>query len=288
MKLLNPTTNPAFTSPLASEWLLDRLNAVELQVSQLQVEKADLQFIHDQTVKQLLVTDNQLSKFKKLLNLLPVNTFKLEIDWITVSGGTFKMGSRSYANEQPVHSVTLSTFQIGKYPVTQAQWKKVMGYNPSDFVGDDLPVETVSWNDVQLFLHRLNAQSDCVFRLPTEAEWEFAARGGQQVDKLVLDETAWYSRNSGGKLQAVGLQKPNLLGIYDMLGNVWEWCADGFGAYPNQEVVNPKVISTSDEYILRGGSWYNTYHHCRATRRHHRNANYKNNIIGFRLACDML
>ena len=205
-------------------------------------------------------------------------------EMVFVQGGTFTMGctdeqgSDCYKNEKPAHQVTLSDYYIGKYEVTQGLWKKVMGSNPSNFkyCGDDCPVESVSWNDCQEFISKLNQLTGKRFRLPTEAEWEYAARGGSKASyqtkyagSNALGEVAWYDENSdvnysggyeykGRKLgtHTVGTKKPNALGIYDMTGNVWEWCNDWYGDYSSGGVMNPKGASTGSYRVIRGGSWY--------------------------------
>jgi formylglycine-generating enzyme required for sulfatase activity len=191
---------------------------------------------------------------------------------IFVEGGTFQMGSSSGDDdEKPVHSVTLSSFNIGKYEVTQAQWKAVMGSNPSNFSGcDNCPVESVSWNDVQDFFRKLNAQTGKNYRLPTEAEWEYSAKGGKQSRGYTysgsndLGAVAWYTENSGSKTHAVGGKQANELGIYDMTGNVMEWCSDRYGIYSSYSETNPTGASSGQYHVLRGGNWDRNANHCRA------------------------
>ena len=195
-----------------------------------------------------------------------------------VKGGTFTMGATSeqqnpYDGEKPTHRVSLSSFYIGKYEVTQALWKAVMGSNPSHFEGDNLPVENVSWNDCQTFLRKLNAMTGKNFRLPTEAEWEFAARGGnrsrgyQYSGSNVLSDVAWYDDNSGMKTHNVGTKAPNELGIYDMSGNVREWCQDWKKSYSSSAQTNPKGPSSGSYRVFRGGSWGSKARNCRVSSR---------------------
>jgi formylglycine-generating enzyme required for sulfatase activity len=194
-------------------------------------------------------------------------TSKLDIPMVYVAGGTFTMGciseqnSNCSDNEKPAHQVTLSDFHIGKYEVTQAQWVAVMGNNPSNLKGDNLPVENVSWNDVQEFISKLNQKTGKQYRLPTEAEWEYAARGGTQSRGYkysgsdILSEVAWYKDNSGKQTHPVGQKKANELGIYDMNGNVWVWCSDWYGNYNSSSQTNPKGPSSGSSRANRGGSW---------------------------------
>ena len=226
-------------------------------------------------------------KFKVFTNCK--NLFEPEM--VFVEGGTFKMGSDSEEpDERPAHSLTLSSYSIGKYEVTQAQWKAVMGNNPSNFLGcDECPVETVSWNDVHDFIRKLNVKTGKNYRLPTEAEWEYAAKGGKQnrghiySGSNVLGSLAWYADNSGNKTHAVGSKQPNELGICDMTGNVWEWCSDWYGTYNSYNETNPTGESSGKHRVLRGGSWFNGANLCRTTNRDMNNPDNRIISYGFRL-----
>ena len=211
-----------------------------------------------------------------------------------VAGGTFQMGSddsEAWDDEKPVHSVTVSTFYMGETEVTQALWKAVMGSNPSYFKGDNLPVESVSWNDCQEFIRKLNSLTGKSFRLPTEAEWEYAARGGNRSNGTKyagsgsIGSVAWYDDNSGSKTHPVKGKSPNELGLYDMSGNVWEWCGDWYGGsyYSNSPSSNPKGPSTGSNRVLRGGSWNNNAGNCRVSIRIINTPDYRYGSFGFRL-----
>lgn len=215
---------------------------------------------------------------------------------VYVEGGTFTMGATSkqenyFDDEIPTHRVSLSSFYIGKYEVTQALWKAVMGSNPSRFKGDNLPVEQVSWDDCQTFLRKLNAMTGKNFRLPTEAEWEYAARGGnrsrgyQYSGSDVLSDVAWYGDNSGSKTHPVGTKSPNELGIYDMSGNVWEWCQDWYGEYSSSAQTNPTGPSSGSSRVYRGGTWgQGDAWSCRVAKRCYFAPDCRFNILGLRLA----
>ena len=214
---------------------------------------------------------------------------------VYVEGGTFTMGATSEQkkpddDEKPTHRVSLSSFYIGKYEVTQALWKAVMGSNPSRFEGDNQPVERVSWNDCQTFLRKLNAMTGKNFRLPTEAEWEFSARGGnwsrgyQYSGSNVLSDVAWYADNSGMKTHNVGTKAPNELGIYDMSGNVWEWCQDWYGDYHGYSQTNPTGPSCGANRVYRGGSWGSGAWLCRMAFRDNYTPGSRGNGLGLRLA----
>ncbi|MBN1662226.1 MAG: formylglycine-generating enzyme family protein [Deltaproteobacteria bacterium] len=209
------------------------------------------------------------------------------IEFCPVPAGKFMMGK-----ENRKHQVVLSQgFQIGKYPVTQTQWEAVMGNNPSRYKGAHRPVENVSWGDCQEFIHKINSFSrDKHFRLPTEAEWEYACRAGSKGlffhgdDEERLSEYAWYYKNAGDQTHPVGQKKPNAWGIYDMLGNVWEWCQDWHGDFPTGEVIDPAGPESGSSKIGRGGSWNNLAKYCRIENRNYFNPEEKLDRLGFRLA----
>ena len=191
----------------------------------------------------------------------------VKFNMVKIKGGTFRMGATSeqsnYDNdEKPVHSVTLSDYYMGETEVTQELWEAVMGSNPSRFMGDNQrPVERVSWDDCQEFIKKLNQLTGKEFRLPTEAEWEYAARGGKYSRGYKYsgsnnsDEVAWYGTNSGDKTHPVATKKANELGLYDMSGNVLEWCNDWYGDYHSNSQTNPTGPSQGEYRVLRGGSW---------------------------------
>jgi formylglycine-generating enzyme required for sulfatase activity len=186
-----------------------------------------------------------------------------EPEMVFVEGGTFQMGNSSGNSfEKPVHSVTLSSFNMGKYEVTQAQWQAVMGSNPSNFWRcDNCPLEKASWLEVQQYIQKLNAQTGKNYRLPTEAEWEYAAKGGKESKGYTysgsndINAVAWYRDNSGSETHVVGTKQANELGIFDMSGNVWEWCSDWSGNYSSNSVTNPKGTLRGAYRVLRGGGW---------------------------------
>jgi formylglycine-generating enzyme required for sulfatase activity len=220
------------------------------------------------------------------------------IEMVFVEGGTFTMGCTSEQgddcddDERPAHQVTLSDFYIGKYEVTQAEWKAIMGNNPSGFSGcDSCPVERVSWDDVQEFIRKLNAKTGKNYRLPTEAEWEYAARGGKHSKGYKysgsnsIENVAWYYGNSGKKTHPVGTKQANELGIYDMSGNVYEWCQDWYGGYSKGSQTNPAGASSGSDRVLRGGSWYLNPRYVRVSNRLYFTPAYRYINLGFRLAC---
>lgn len=227
-----------------------------------------------------------------------------QIAVVRVPSGTFMMGSSLVINaddgwkpctscpvrndvERPVHRVTITRdFWMGEFPVTQRQWQAAMGGNPSYFrsLGPDAPVESVDFRDVQGFLARLNAtHSRWTVRLPTEAEWEYAARAGTTQTYGPLGQIAWYAANSGGSTHPVGQKAPNAFGLYDMLGNVWQWCQDWFGPYTSAAQVDPQGAPTGDRRVTRGGCYYCDAVHERAARRNRDVEDHSSRSIGFRI-----
>lgn len=198
---------------------------------------------------------------------------------VAVKGGTFTMGATSeqtgaYSDESPTHLVTLSDYYIGETEVTQELWQAVMGSNPSYFTGNlQRPVEEVSWNDCQTFITKLNALTGETFSLPTEAEWEYAARGGNKAQGYLysgsntIGDVAWYTSNSSSTTHPVKTKQANELGIYDMSGNVWEWCADWYGSYSSSAQTDPVGPSSGSDRVLRGGSWVHVAAYCRVADR---------------------
>ena len=214
---------------------------------------------------------------------------------IAVEGDTFEMGATSEQgsdadnDEKLVHSVTLSDYYIGETEVTQELWKAVMGTNPSYSKGNKKPVEQVSWNDCQEFIKKLNQLTGKNFRLPTEAEWEYAARGGNKSKGYkysggnTIGNVAWYTDNSGSRTHDVKTKAANELGIYDMSGNVWEWCQDWYGSYSSNSQINPTGPSSGSSRVDRGGSWGNSAGSCRVSYRYYYGPGYGRSNLGLRL-----
>jgi formylglycine-generating enzyme required for sulfatase activity len=234
--------------------------------------------------------------------------------FVRIPGGTFMMGTASGGNnnERLVRQVTVSSFQMGIYPVTQREWLEIMGSNPSRFKGDNLPVESVSWFDAVNFCNRLSLREGLTpvytisgsgnrrtvtwnrdangYRLPTEAEWEYAARGGNGSPGNFIysgsnnvDEVAWYRSNSGRRTHPAGIKAPNALGLYDMSGNVLEWVWDWFGSYSNMRLTDPVGPDSGSLRVIRGGSWGFNEHSLRSASRFSIRPGFRRNFIGFRL-----
>jgi formylglycine-generating enzyme required for sulfatase activity len=231
-----------------------------------------------------------------MITTAPVMNYleQLEKEMVPIKGSdTFQMDSENYTGEKRKRKVKVSDFHLCKYPVTQGLWEAVMGENPSYFKGTTRPVESVSWDEVQFFLEKLNQQTGEKYRLPSEAEWEYAARGGNQSKGFIyaggnkLKEVGWYDQNSHSETKPVGMKVPNELGLYDMSGNVWEWCAD---VWHNTYEGAPKDGSAwleggeQDRRVVRGGSWDLIDNNCRVSFRDYIDADDRNDNIGFRLA----
>lgn len=229
------------------------------------------------------------------------------IEMIAVAGGSFQMGSNDYDIEKPIHSVTVSDFYLGKFPVTQKQWQAVKGNNPSHFKGENNPVENVSWFDAVAFCNKLSLlnrldlvykinNSDVTlltgargYRLPTEAEWEFAARGGIQskgykyAGSNKVGEVAEYEGNNWNSPKSVGGKKPNELGLYDLSGNVLEWCQDWEGNYSYKSQTNPTGAASGSHRIVRGGNYANFKQFCKVAYRSAGPPDERYYYCGFRL-----
>ena len=278
--------------PQKVDEIIDSLSSNEVQITHKEAQ-IPLQSDNEETViisqSTPAIVDNHSKQFSPVIHNLINNMVK-------IVGGTFNMGATSdpyiYSSndEKPAHQVKLSSFSIGRYEVTQEEWEIVMGNNPSHFKGTKRPVENVSWNDCQEFISKLNALTGMNFRLPTEAEWEFVANdplsfwrykyaGGNNIVSV-----AWYKENSDGMTHPVGQKSPNDYGIYDMSGNVWEWCNDYWGKYSTSFQVNPKGPTSSKYRVIRGGSWRNQDSSCRVTYRFYNLPYYKDCSVGFRLA----
>jgi formylglycine-generating enzyme required for sulfatase activity len=267
-------------------------------------------------LKQSVADTKMLPKLEKIRNSLDELRIKvinsIGMKFVLIPAGSFTMGSRLssagiarkyggkaeyYNDEQPPHQVEITKpFYLQTTEVSQAQWKKVMGDNPSHFkdCGDDCPVERVSWDDAQKFIKKLNQMEGInKYRLPTEAEWEYACRAGtttvfsfgNEVDKL--GEYGWYGDNSGGKTKPVGKRRPNAWGLYDMHGNVYEWCQDWYGDYPTGPIPDPKGPAKGKGRVLRGGSWYSDAGFLRSASRSWDDPDFRYNYNGFRVARDI-
>lgn len=234
-----------------------------------------------------------------LLSLQPVfaqTSPQVTVDMVQVKGGRFDMGDDSAAmDRRPDHTVMLKDFSMGTYEVTQAQWKAVMGNNPSLYECSNCPVSNVSWDDIQAFITKLNSMTGMAYRLPTEAEWEFAARGGVLENKenmkkysgrRVLQYIAWFDRNANDHQHPVGKKRANELGIYDMTGNVEEWVNDWYGKdyFSKRDAKDPQGPNGGNAKVVRGGSWQSEKDEVSVTRRAAYTPDSKSTSLGFRLA----
>jgi formylglycine-generating enzyme required for sulfatase activity len=215
---------------------------------------------------------------------IPAGTFRMGTDQVITDGAGWTNDA-----ERPVHEVRITrAFWLGEVPVTQGQWQAVMGSNPSivPSAGPDAPAENVSWDDAQAFIAKLNGmQARWTFRLPTEAEWEYACRAGTKGETYgPLVEIGWYGENGERTTHPVAEKQPNGFGLYDMLGNVWQWCADWFGPYTAVRATDPAGPPTGERRITRGGCFYCDAIHCRAARRNRDTADHRSKSVGFRVA----
>lgn len=219
----------------------------------------------------------------------------IKFKMIPVEGGQFMMGAKggsAYSDESPIHEVTISDFMIAETEVTQALWSTLVSTNPSYFGGSDHPVDNVSWQDAQVFIDALNRETGENFRLPTEAEWEYAAKGGNLSRGYVYSgsdnahDVGWTSTDSRNTTHSVKSKAPNELGLYDMTGNVWEWCSDIYGRYDDLNQIDPTGPAGGAERVARGGSWNNDDRMARTTNRGQNKPTARANRIGFRLALD--
>jgi eukaryotic-like serine/threonine-protein kinase len=217
---------------------------------------------------------------------------EVSMEFVFVPEGEFLMGSPESEgddDEHPQHLVKISDgFYLGKYPVTQEQWFSIMGKNGSTFKGARLPVDNVSWKDCRIFLKKLNDKMEDCFRLPTEAEWEYACRAGSSTKyywgDLIGSDFCWFALNSEGRTQEVGKKTPNAWGLHDMSGNVWEWCEDGYGGlyYLSSSPVNPENQAVGSR-VLRGGSWVDEPSLCRSATRGRGDPVARDCFYGFRV-----
>ena len=253
-------------------------------------------------LESLIPSDGRLAGLRERVAAVPGPKKNLTVDlgggvtmdFVLIRPGSFTMGADKVntGSREPAHKVTLAKpFYLGKREVTQEQWEKVMGRNPSEFKGAKNPVEDVSWTDCQSFVAKLKEKlPGQPFRLPTEAEWEYGCRAGTTGDYCygdgegLLAEYAWYGGNANGTTHPVGEKKPNGWGLYDMHGNVWEWCADWYGDYPATAVADPQGAAAGSYRVIRGGSWNYYGYYCRAAGRYGSSPTRTSNSIGFRLA----
>jgi len=277
----------------------------QLEQERIACEQAEKERLAREQAENERIAREQAEKERIAREQIQTFTVKgVSFKMVSVAGGTFTMGATSeqgsdaYSDESPTHQVTVSSFAIGQTEVTQELWEAVMGSNPSSFKGAKRPVDKVSWNDCQTFITKLNQLTGKKFRLPTEAEWEYAARGGKNskgykyAGSNTIGDVAWYwdnipsqsSGNSGYGTQTVGTKKTNELGLYDMSGNVWEWCQDWYGNYGSSSQTNPTGPSSGSDRVLRGGSWIDGAGNCRVSNRDRHHPDLRSIDHGLRLA----
>lgn len=291
------TDNESFDINLLGNY---QLSLIDKNVGEIVTIETDPCNLTNRTTYSLYVDNVNLAEITINPSELFIKVNNIEINMVFVEGGTFAMGatpeqgSEASDDEKPVHLVTLSDFYIGKYEVTQEEWLSVMDYNPSFFKGNKRPVENIEWGKGQEFIRKLNALTGKNFRLPTEAEWEYAARGGNRSQGYKyagsnnIDDVAWIDNTC---THPVGQKQPNELGLFDMSGNVLEWCQDWWGYYNDIPQINPTGAKNSHSRVCRGGCWYNYYYYnsgnllniCRSTYRCSCAPDNCTNYLGMRL-----
>ena len=289
------TDNESFDIKLLGDY---KISLIDKNVGEIVTIETDPCNLTNRTTYSLFVDNVNLAEITINPSELFIKVNDIEINMVFVEGGTFAMGatpeqgSEASDDEKPVHLVTLSDFYIGRYEVTQDEWLSVMDYNPSCFKGNKRPVENIEWDKGQEFIRKLNALTGKNFRLPTEAEWEYAARGGNRsqgykyAGSNIIDDVAWINDVS---THPVGQKQPNELGLYDMSGNVYEWCQDWWGYYNDIPQINPTGAKSGDSRVCRGGCWYGHYNSgygtviCRSSNRCYSNSDNWINYIGIRL-----
>lgn len=288
----------------ASDKML-KMSNIAMQLAQEGFQKNHIAYVLDSICYGLgwqgeLPEELDEEEAEELIDKHYVSVDDISFAMVSVLGGAFDIGATPeqglYAafDEKPSIQVTVSSFYMAEAPVTQALWTAIMGENPSHFKGDDLPVERVSWEDCQEFIKRLNLKTHMKFRLPTEAEWEYAARGGHLSKHMkyaganddAKGNCLWFKENSLSQSHPVKTKQPNELELYDMCGNISEWCSDWyFNSYANQgERINPKGPSSGMAKVYRGGSWDDKAMNCRVSKRFSMNPIFKNKLVGLRLA----
>jgi len=288
----------------AKIWQLEVEKRSPKEVSKIVEEKVQLKLVEGRLISTQPPVQESVKEVIKVKEHVGENLYVedlgdgLKLEMLKIQAGEFEMGSpateKGHNGDERLHKVKISKdFYIGRYEVTQTQWKAIAGLptiniplksDPSRFKGDNLPVENISWHEVVEFCARLSKLAGKQYRLPTEAEWEYVARAGNKSEYPDnLEEVAWFEKNSGGKTHIVGQRKANPWGLYDMFGNVYEWCSDWYGDYPTTEIVDPSGATSGATRVGRGCSWLNPTVYCRSAYRLYGSPNTRNNFLGLRL-----